>query len=137
MNSLNKLKLVFWAPVAVSIAVVACYESGLLLEGSCADDRLQEYYCALVMELLTIVLIPLALRLFRLSWVERSIKADPSRRLPVWRYVRMAMLSVPMMANVLLYYQFVHPSFGYMAIIGLLSLSFVYPSAARCQSEEK
>lgn len=136
MNGQNKLRLIFWIPIVICGLMVVCYECGLLMEGSCADDKQMEYYCVLVMELLTLVLIPLSLRLFRLPCVVRSIRANPSKRLAPWRYARMAMLSVPMMVNVALYYQFVLPSFGYMAIIGMLSQFFVYPSAARCQAEE-
>lgn len=133
----NRLKLTFWAPIAICGVMVACFESGALMEGGYVGDKQLEYYCALVMELLTICLIPLALRLFRLKPVERAIRSNPTRQLAVWRSVRFCLLAIPMMVNVFMYYQFVHPSFGYMAIIGLLTMAFVYPSEARCQAEEK
>ncbi|MGO5243451.1 hypothetical protein ACTQ2R_12990 [Hallella faecis] len=136
MNHLRRLKLTFWAPIAICGAMVACFESGALIEGGYIGDKQLEYYCALVMELVTIVLIPLALRLFRLKWVDKAIRKNPSKQLPVWRSIRLCLLAVPMMVNVFMYYQFVHPSFGYMAIIGLLTMAFIYPSAARCQAEE-
>ena len=124
--------------------MVACFESGALMEGGYIGDKQLEYYCALVMELVTIVLIPLALRLFRLKWVDKAIRKNPSKQLPVWRSIRLCLLTIMgtanrhrRMDNVFMYYQFVHPSFGYMAIIGLLTMAFVYPSAARCQAEEK
>ena len=103
--------------------MVACFESGALIEGGYIGDKQLEYYCALV-------------RLFLLKWVDKAIRKNPSKQLPVWRSIRLCLLAVPMMVNVFMYYQFVHPSFGYMAIIGLLTMAFVYPSAARCQAEE-
>ncbi len=137
MSGLFKLKAVFWAPVIVCGLAVAAYECGLVMEGGSVGDRQSEYYCALAMELVTLCTIPLALKLFRIAAVSKHIQADKAGRLPVWRCVRMALLSVPMMVNVVMYYQFVHPGFAYMAIIGLLSSFFVYPSADRCRAEEQ
>ena len=48
----------------------------------------------------------------------------------------MAMLCVPMTANTLLYYLFgLNVAFGYMGMICLLCLVFIYPSTARCTAE--
>ncbi len=136
MKIQNKLKFEYWIPVAICGLMIVGYESGLLMEGSLATDKVLEYYCALVMELITICFIPLALMLFRLRKIKEFIQGQNMSRLNICRAVRLAMLSVPMMVNVYLYYQFVHPGFGYMAIIGLLSSAFVYPSVARCNAEE-
>ena len=46
--------------------------------------------------------------------------------------LRLSLLVVPMVANTLLYYMFMLPSFGYMAIILFLSIFFVFPSMERC-----
>ena len=54
-----------------------------------------------------------------------------------WGTLRLAMLCVPMMLNTWLYYQFVNVAFGYMGIIGLLSLAFVYPTRTRYIQEMK
>ena len=54
-----------------------------------------------------------------------------------WGTVRLAMLCVPMVLNTWLYYQFMNVAFGYMAIIGLLSLAFVYPTRTRYIQEKK
>jgi hypothetical protein len=42
-----------------------------------------------------------------------------------------------MMVNTWLYYMFMNVAFGYMAIILLLSLMFVYPSKVRCEQDVK
>ena len=47
------------------------------------------------------------------------------------------MLCGPMMLNTWLYYQFMNVAFGYMGIIGLLSLAFVYPTRTRYIQEKK
>lgn len=136
MKIQSKLKLEYWVPVVICGLMIAGYESGFLMEGSLTSDKVMEYYCAMVMELITICFIPLALMLFRLRVVKKFVQGHDIRHLNLCRAVRLAMLSVPMMVNVYLYYQFIHPGFCYMAIIGLLSSAFVYPSEARCQAEE-
>lgn len=136
MNIHNKLKLEYWVPIVICGLMIAGYEGGFLMEGSLSTDKVLEYYWALVMELITICSIPLALMLFRLGPVKRFIHDDGDGHLNICRTVRLGMLSLPMMVNVYLYYQFIHPGFGYMAIIGLLSSAFVYPSKARCQAEQ-
>ena len=49
--------------------------------------------------------------------------------------LRLSLLLIPMQVNTLLYYLYMNPAFGYMAIILLLCLPFVYPSMNRCLDE--
>lgn len=136
MKKTHQLLLVeFWLPTVLCLALVAVYENDWLLPGNFAGDKTAEYYTAIAMELITICLIPLALRLFRFSHVKASVCNDTGFRL--WASLRMALLTLPMMVNTWLYYQFLNTTFGYMGIIGLLSLAFVYPSKARCEQETK
>ena len=44
-------------------------------------------------------------------------------------------LCLPMLINTFMYYQTMSPAFGYMAIILVLCLFFVYPSIGRCIEE--
>ena len=132
----NILKIGYWGPVVISGLMIVGYESGLLMEGGLTRDNVSEYYCALVMQMVTISSIPIALMLFRLRAVRKFIQCNFLVHLNICRALRLALLLLPMMLNVYLYYQFIHPGFGYMAIICLLSSVFVYPSASRCQAEE-
>ena len=52
-----------------------------------------------------------------------------------WGLLRLALILIPMVGNTYLYYMFMNTTFGYLAIIQLLSLPFVYPSMSRCKSE--
>ena len=87
------------------------------------------------MELITICLIPISLRLFKFHVVKRAFQSSAEAALRKWGSVRLLMLTLPMLVNCWLYYQFMNVAFGYMGIIGLLSLCFVYPSKARCNQE--
>lgn len=137
MKISNWLKLGFWTPVVFCGLMVVGYESGFFSEGELVGNKLLEYYYALTMELVTICLIPLSLMFLRLKFVKAYLKGGSPKRLGTFQGFRLAMLSLPMTANMFLYYQFIHPSFGYMAIISLLCSVFIYPSDSRCQAEEK
>ena len=47
------------------------------------------------------------------------------------------MLGVPLVANTDLYYMSMNTAYGYMAIILLIVMPFVYPSKTRCEEETK
>lgn len=131
----KKLLAIFLSEVVGCLLLVVLGEAELLSPTEMAADKVVEYYAVGAMELLTICCIPLALRLFKFSSVSRQLAESPETALLKWGVVRMGMLSLPMTANTLLYYLFMNVAFGYMAIILLLCLFFVYPSAARCQQE--
>ncbi len=89
------------------------------------------------MEVVTICLIPLSLRLFKCKHVTSAIHSDGDKAMLRWGTVRLVMLCMPMVLNTWLYYQFMNVAFGYMGIIGLLSLAFVYPTRTRYIQEKK
>lgn len=128
------LAAVFAAFVALSLLLVVLFETDTLpvgtLKGVCADG---EFVAAAVMELLTLCVIPVALRLFRFDAVRRSMASGGAQLR--WSLVRILMLCVPMAANTLLYYLYMNVAFGYMGIILLLCLAFVLPTRARCEAE--
>lgn len=125
----------FWLPVAICLAIVALYEAEMLLPWALKADKVADYYAAIVMETVTICLIPLALWMFREKHVAQRLKTGHGDALLRWGSLRMALLTVPMMVNTFLYYQFLNVAFGYMGIIGLLCLVFIYPSRSRCEQE--
>lgn len=125
----------FWLTIAISLTLVVLYESEVLLPGDFSNNAAAEYYAAIAMELITICLIPLSLRLLKFKAVSRQIARGGLQGFRLWALVRLSMLSIPMTINCWLYYQFLNTAFGYMGIIGLLSLTFIYPSKARCEQE--
>lgn len=136
MERVRKILLLeFWLPIVVSLVVIVLFENEILIPGAYADNKIADYYVAIAMELVTICLIPLSLRLFKFKKVKAAIKAGSYNGLLHWGALRLAMLVVPMVANAILYYLFMNVAFGYMGIIGLLCLVFVYPSKTRCNTE--
>lgn len=124
----------FCASVGVSLLMAALFEADLLpcgiLKGSDAGG---EFVAATLMELLTLCVIPVALRLFRFRRVADSLTTCGALRR--WGMLRLLMLCVPMVVNTLLYYLYMNVAFGYMGIILLLCLAFVLPTRQRCESE--
>lgn len=135
------LLTIFIASIALAVLTVIAFESGLLAEGSqagtdtvTAEEGVSEFVIAIVMELLTLCVIPLSLRMFKVRHVADRLRHSPEGLL---RYgsVRILLLGVPLVANTLLYYIYMSVAFGYMALILLLAMTFVYPSATRCMAE--
>ena len=122
--------------VVMSIALVALFELHVLVSGAWSDNAQAEFVVLSAMELLVLCAIPIALRLFKFGHVHRQLLASPAKGLLKWGTLRMAMLTVPMVLNTLLYYLFfMKAAFGYLAIILLICLGFVVPTMARCKSE--
>ncbi len=116
-----------------AVAAVLC-ESGLLPEGVLKTaDGSTEFAIVVVMELLSICIIPVALRLFKWKAVARRV-ATPEGLLRMGM-ARLLMLCVPMLANTVLYYLYVNVAFGYLAIILFLCMAFVLPTKERCAAE--
>ena len=83
------------------------------------------------MEFLTIVLIPVGLRLFKTKDVERRLDEGDIKAFRKWGVVRILMITVPLVLNTLLYYNFMNTTFGYMALILLICLPFIYPATRK------
>lgn len=136
MKSVRSFLCTFFVlPIALSLVLVALYEGDVMMSGSKTGHEVLEYRVVTGMELLTICLIPLALRLFKFKSVHRQVVDTSGRGLKKWGAVRICMVGIPMLLNTFFYYQFVNVAFGYMGIIGLLSLVFIYPSKEKCRQE--
>jgi len=116
-----------------ALVIVVLGESDVMETGVRAEEKSEQFVVLSIVELLSICLIPLALRLFKFKRVgERLRSADALLRLGS---LRMAMLGVPMVGCAFLYYLYVNTTFGYLAIIMALCMLFVVPTSGRCESE--
>lgn len=132
----NILAAEMLASLLVSLIIIVLYESGTLLAGYLQDNANAEFLSVTCMEIVTICMIPLSLKMFKWKKVSASLKNDDGRALIKWGTLRMAMICIPMMLNTLFYYLFgFNVAFGYMGIIGLICLAFIYPSTSRCVNE--
>ena len=94
-----------------------------------------EFLLTCTMECVTLLFIPLALRLFKFDFVARQIAAAPEKGMVRWGLIRLAAILVPLTIDVVLYYCTMNTSYGYLAIIHLVALAFVFPTSRRCEAE--
>jgi hypothetical protein len=121
--------------IIVCVMLVVFYETELLPTGVMASDKQSEFLLTTLMELVTLGGIFLALRLFKFKKVHQILCSHRAPALMKLGMLRLSLLLIPMQVNTLLYYLYMNPAFGYMAIILLLCLPFVYPSMNRCLDE--
>lgn len=100
-----------------------------------ADDQHSSVVVQMVMILLTLGLVPLALRLFKFGKIAQALKKSPEQSLLKWGLIRLLVLGVLLIVNTLLYYMYAEMAFGYLAIVVLLTMPFVVPTIKRCQTE--
>ena len=124
---MKTIKIIFWAVLALMLAAVILFETTEQLTGFLGMTEADEFKLLSVMEMLTLMSIFLMLRLFKFERIARQIEESPQRALPLWTSVRVAVMLVMIAANGLLYYGTMNTTFGYLAIIMMVSLPFVYP----------
>jgi len=126
----------FWAMVIVALAFVLAFETDALESGIAAGEPSQsEIILTYVVELATIAIIPLALRLFKFKSIETDLKHRHETALQKWGILRLLMMGLVLHTNTLLYYVYMNTSFGYLAIMTALCLPFVHPSESKCMAE--
>ena len=130
-KTVNILRTLFIASVGIAVVVAALYELDILSSGVLADRPQDEFLCTIAMELVTIVFIPIALRLFKTKDVDRRLDEGDIKTFKTWSIVRILMITVPLLMNTLLYYIFMNTAFGYMALILLICLPFIYPATRK------
>lgn len=129
------LRILVWGQILFCLLLILLFETEEAASGQLADDAVLNYYVAIPMELITICLIPLALRLMKFGRVQRQIAQAPEAAVRRWSIVRIDMICFPMMVNCVCYYLFMNVAFGYMGIIGLLCIPMIYPTRRRMLQE--
>ncbi len=130
-KTISLLRTVLIANVGVAVVIAALYELDILPSGMFTGRPQDEFLSTISMELITIVFIPVALRLFKTKDVEKRLEEGNIKAFRKWGLVRILMITVPLVLNTLLYYSFMNTTFGYMALILLICLPFIYPASRK------
>ncbi len=130
-KTISLLRTVLIANVGVAVVIAALYELDILPSGMMTGRPQDEFLSTISMELITIVFIPVALRLFKTKDVEKRLEEGDIKAFRKWGLVRILMITVPLVLNTLLYYSFMNTTFGYMALILLICLPFIYPAVRK------
>lgn len=129
------LMLNFVLMIALCLLIVVLYECEILVSSDLSNNTQLVFFLQIVMEFASIIVIPVALKLFAFKPVRRRLLENKGTALLRWGTARIQLLCVPMLVDTLLYYQTMWAGFGYLGIILLLCLFFVYPSMGRCIDE--
>ena len=120
------------------LLLVVLYETGLYQEGLLAGNTQMEYILQSVSILLTIGLIPFALRMFNLNLVKR-IKELPLQQAlksyQIWSILRLALLFVPAILALSFYYLTMNTTNLFCACMALIATLFCVPSESRIKNE--
>ena len=134
-----KLQVIGFIGIWLFPAIYAIlFETGVLEEGIYAGDAQMEYIFQSVCILLTICLIPLALRLFNLNLVKRIKELPLQEALKsyrIWSDVRMSLLFAPVMLGLTFYYLTLNTTGLFCACMALIASLFCVPSENRIINE--
>ena len=134
-----KLQVIGYIGIWLFPAIYAIlFEAGVLEEGIYAGDAQMEYIFQSVCILLTICLIPLALRLFNLNLVKRIKELPLQEALKsyrIWGDVRLSLLFAPVMLGLTFYYLTLNTTGLFCACMALIASLFCVPSENRIISE--
>ena len=120
------------------LLLVVLYETGLYQEGLLAGNAQMEYILQSVSILLTIGLIPFALRMFNLNLGKR-IKELPLQQAlksyQAWSLLRLALLFVPAILALSFYYLTMNTTNLFCACMALIATLVCVPSESRIKNE--
>ena len=131
----NLLMGVYVAGIVLPLTIVCLYETEVVVPGLFATDKQSEFLMTFLMELMTLGCAFMALRLFKFEKIHQELISGKAVALRNWGVIRLVMLLLPLWADTLLYYLYMNTTFGYLGIILVLCLPFVYPSESRCEAE--
>ena len=136
MKKISKqLTFVYVVLVAIALVIVVLYELDVLESGALADSKQTEFVALTVMELTSLAAAFIGLRLFKFHKIHDELVCLKEHAMLKWGLLRLLILEVPLVVNTYLYYMYMNPTFGYLAIILLLCLPFVMPTESRCLAE--
>ena len=120
------------------LLLVVLYETGLYQEGMIAGNAQMEYILQSVSILLTIGLIPFALRMFNLNLVKRIKELPLQQALKSYQIrsiLRLALLFVPAIMALSFYYLTMNTTKLFCACMALIATLFCVPSESRIKNE--
>ncbi len=127
--------VIFWI---VSLVFVLVGETSDGWVGSYADEVRTVYYAEALSILLTVVCVPLSLKLFAWVLYRRIDCASIARALQLyvfWSGMRLVLLALPLMAGFLTYYAMLSTTGLLCALIALTASLFCFPGEERLRRE--
>lgn len=131
------LRITYFAALLTAAGLVFIFETGMLPEGDLGADEVFAYWLSMAGVALTIILLPLSLRLMKFKAVMKSV-AESEMNYTRWSLIRIAMLTIPLLYNTLCYYLTgCVTTFAYMALMVAVGFMFIWPSRDRMTYERE
>ena len=136
MKKVSKQLTAFYiAQIVIALVIIVLFETDMLPVGIKADDKQSDFVLTALMEIISLGAAFLGLRLFKFKLIHNDLVSRKAPAMWKWGMTRLLILEAPMVINTLLYYIYMNTTFGYMGIMLLLCLPFVFPSLNRCLAE--
>jgi hypothetical protein len=136
MKTVSKQLMAFYTfQVALALVIVVLFETDVLPVGVKAHDKQSDFVMAAVMEIVSLGAAFLGLRLFKFRPVHDDLVARREPAMWKWGMARIIIIGFPMVVDTLLYYIYMNTTFGYLGIMLLLCLPFIFPTQSRCEDE--
>ena len=136
MKTVSKQLTAFYTvQIALALVIIVLFETDVLPAGVKADDKQSDFVLTALMEIISLGAAFLGLRLFKFKPIHNDLVSRKEPAMWKWGMARLIILEAPMVINTLLYYIYMNTTFGYLGIILLLCLPFVFPSLSRCEAE--
>ena len=128
---LRRLRIEYLAFVLLAALLVVLQETHVLAEGVLVGNTTAVYVSECAGILLTIALIPLALKSYHKALLRMAVMDDDEARrrsYVKWNEIRLAMFVVIVLLNTSIYYATLDNMCGYCAIMGLIASFFCWPT---------
>ena len=134
-KNLSLLRALYCIFLLQAALLVLIYETEMLPVGTQAYDSKANYLVEMSGLLLTIICIPLALKLMNFSWVKKMLRQQPQKYLLLC-IIRLGLLGVPLLFDVLAYYLLgLDATLGYLALMIVVAFLFIWPSQEKMEYE--
>ena len=135
---LRRLRIEYIAFVLLAVLLVVLHETHVLPEGLLVGHTTAVYVCECAGILLTIALIPLALKSFHKALLRMALIEDAAARrrsYVKWNEIRLAQFVVIVLLNTSIYYATLDNMCGYCAIMGVIASLFCWPTKSGVEVE--
>ena len=136
MKKVSKQLTAFYiAQIVIALVIIVLFETDVLPTGIKADDKQSDFVLTAMMEIISLGAAFFGLRLFKFKAIHNDLVSRKETAMWKWGMARLIILEAPMVINTLLYYIYMNTTYGYLGIMLLLCLPFVFPSTGRCLAE--
>lgn len=134
-KKINILRAIYLGVLMVALLIVVAFETALLPIGTQAADSAQNYILEMTGVVLTLIAIPLALRLMNFTCIKRQLHEHPERYFPL-SLLRISILGVALLFDVVTYYlSGLDATLGYLGLMVVVGMLFAWPSQGKMEYE--